>query len=300
MNNFLLSTKAPTIKMLHYRGRLADAYLGIENTLQALSDPKVQAKVYDKMTSGLEEQLRKFIDGANVDEYGGIEKVKSELDELVKTTKESMRKKYTEDYQFVILNQGLVIVCTVFETFLNDTFRTTITEKAEVLISLKNRKETLKNRRMREALENFSPVENKDKITLTQDEIIETFYWLGTMNKLEVFEGIGIDTEKIFDFSKLQYDDKQKYKTWDRDKLQAIVRMRNDIVHRDELRLKTRQELHDIEYFLEILVHNISISFLAKFHILFDIFQFTLEKGIFNSIQELRDFLRDRQKKGNN
>lgn len=272
--------------MFHYINRLLDVYFGIENTVESLNDPNIKTQINDKMTSGMEESLYKFIDSDKVEEYGGIETVKMEIDKQIPIAKEAMRKKYTEDYLHVILNQGLVMVCTVFETFLNDTFRTTVTDRAEVL-------NTLKQKKMTEILGKFNLGTDKENLASIQKQVIEKFYLLGIMKKIDVIEGIGIRRDKIFDFSSLPLDIQQTYKTWDNEKLQAIVKIRHDIVHRDELPLKTLRELFVIKYFFERLVINLSMLFTAEFHILQDIFQFMVERGAFKSTEDIKDFFKD-------
>lgn len=266
MNQNFLAIPVPTIRMVQFQRRLLTVYFVIDNAFILLSQPDVKNAIYYRMVSGresLKDGYRKWKKGKL---HKDDESLLKDLDEKDKLLQESYRKVLTEENLGVILNQGLVMVCTVFEAFLNDTFRTLINEKQEALKTLRDKVEAGKNG----VVGKLKFVCNTRNLSSIKKKVIEKFNWLGVMEKLVIMELLEIPQNGIFDFSNPPFEIGRNCANWDKGKLIDIVNKRNDIVHRDALPLKNLDELSEVESFVEGLVINISILISNRYKIVRD------------------------------
>ncbi len=148
-------------------------------------------------------------------------------------------------YEYQILNQGLVLMCTILDAFLDSTYCSVISAN-EMALQVE--------------LSSYSQGGNKDLENCTRDEQIASltkkFSWRGIDKKIAAFERCGLDGTKIFSFWGSSEEIQKKFHSWGQSRLEDLYSQRHDVVHRDELPIRQIDELVDIyDYFCQLVIY---------------------------------------------
>ncbi len=153
--------------------------------------------------------------------------------------------KLLASYELRILNQAFVTLCTVLDSFYDDTYLAALnaspnTLEMEVTALYSGRgsepPRATKDERIRELVDNFS----RKSIA----------------KKFAVFSRWGIDVQKLFTFWGSSESLQRQFASWDQHKLEEIYSSRHDVVHRDVWPIKSIDELEAIcDYFQQLMFY---------------------------------------------
>lgn len=191
---------------------------------------------------------------------------KRQLSKNIKYFTEKMKelnRAQIDSYHLPLLNQGLVMICTIFEIFLNHVLLVVMINKPETLIGISSEKNL--------SVEKIVELKTYDKIMEgLRMKVIEHFSRQGIKEKIKVFKNMGIDDKKIFDFSRLAVEIRERLSGYNLEKLDEIFQKRHDIVHKNILPVQNFGELEEVKEFFEKIILNLSIIVSSKFEIMFD------------------------------
>lgn len=176
--------------------------------------------------------------------------------------KMSERQRQEVDRFFTIaFNQALVMMCTVFDTFLEDCLRVITFKKPETLKALSAEKDITVDR--------IISARSYDEIfEHIQENVLKRFEFEGIDGKLRQLSRIGVQEHELF-----QLNDKitSRFPT-PANFLRKIYSDRHDIVHREQLVITKYNELSNISYFLNHIITKWgALYFPKKFGISSDI-----------------------------
>lgn len=252
-----------SIKTIDFISKLGDAYFVIYNTLNIMKTPKIKNHIVDTMTQGMDDLLLKYIT-----KLDGTAIAKTELNvgavrEIRKQLVDSAAKKVA-DYEIIFLNQNLVMQCTIMEIFFLHILAIIIEVEPRTLIGLAQEKNV--------TLQQVISLKTYDAIIEQfKDKIFDNFSRQGIEDKFEIYNKVGIDIKKIFDFSSYTEEIQQRYKDYDIKNLINVFDKRHNIVHKNKLPLTTLEELESIKDFFERIIINLSTIVMNQYGILSDI-----------------------------
>ncbi len=172
-----------------------------------------------------------------------------------------------EDFLPILFNETMVMMCTVFETFLQDCISVLIDNKPQYLKSLSHEKDI--NIPQIIDASSYSQI-----FQIIKNKFLKRFDFMSIDKKISVFTSIGLDREIIFKFNQkmiLKFPSPDKF-------LENIFNKRNDIVHKDFLPIKTMDELFEVSEFLNYFFIKLSMDMFKKFNILTDMHQLLKNK----------------------
>jgi len=127
----------PTIKMFDFLSKLSDAYFVVYNTLNIVKRSDVQTIIVNTMMQGTN-QLWEELEGKGVF-YGDIPQ-KAALKGLLTQRLKDANARKVQEYVPVLLNQNLVMLCTIMEIFFLHILETIILKEPNVLVGLAQEK----------------------------------------------------------------------------------------------------------------------------------------------------------------
>ena len=236
--------KIPTIMTLRYFGRLTDAFLFITDLLDVYDVAKKQ--IVRRKTHGIAQMIRPYVTAKDP---------KGVIDFTVKAM-EFKFEKQVQQYEPRLLNQGLVMLCTILDVFF---------EHVVEVIFKKEPKRLLDSEEARK-VDLRSVIELGSTEAVMSDFIekeVRRFGFQDTDRRLAYLERrCSLKTAAIFNWSQMKSAVQQQLKGWDGKTLRKIFDDRHSIVHGDKLPLTKRSELGNIKEFFDKIVFN--MSYVAK------------------------------------
>ncbi len=251
-----------TIKTFDFISKLGDAYFVVYNTLNIIKRGDVQKFIVNTMMQGIDRTLQELEDKKifNADDPTKIEALKIQVIQQIRGT----NIKKVQEYEPILLNQNLVMLCTIMEIFFIHVLETIMIKDPRTIIGLSLEKNISLEQVMQ--LKTNSAVINDFKI-----KIIDHFSRQGLKEKFKIYAKIMPNIDEVFDFSSFTDDAQQRLSTFNMAKLNEIFDKRHDIVHKNELPLKDLNGLDQVKDFFEKIIFNLSTIAMYKYNILLDI-----------------------------
>lgn len=257
------------IKMFDFLSKLSDAYFVVYNTINIVKRSEAQSIIVDTMMQGTDQLLQELEDKRVF--YGDIRQ-KTALKGLLAQRLKDANARKVQEYVPVLLNQNLVMLCTIMEIFFLHILETIMLKEPNVLVGLTQEK-TL-------TLKQILAVKNYDSIIEEfRSKILDYFSRQGLKEKFKIYENIGLDINKVFDYSTYTDDAQKQLSGYDLSRLSEIFDKRHDIVHKNELPLTQLSELRETKEFFEKIVLNLSMSVMDKYAILLDLQEILVHSG---------------------
>ncbi len=239
--------QVPTIRDFFFLGSLTDCLLFVSDTLQLYArgkDPIVRQKMY-----GVPQLIDAYV------KVGAMspDKLAAYQNFVVRGVEDLLRKKVAE-YDLWIINQGLVMLCTKFDAFLENVVDVILTKKPELLYSIAEAKTLELKRIVRlgsvEAI--IGEIKAKEIRRFSFEEIGKRFEYL--QSKLH------IALSDVFNWALYVAEVSKKFAGWDLKSLMRIYTQRHSVVHRNDLPVQDFDELSTIKEFLEKLILNVTLA----------------------------------------
>jgi hypothetical protein len=179
--------------------------------------------------------------------------------ENIKARIEKQNQAEIDNYFPILYNQALILACTIFDLFLVESLKTIITEQ----------KNTLKTLASKDDITIFEVIDCEDYESVSskvQGRVLDRFDFSGIEDKLKTLKKIGLDLDIVFQLKLSKKEVQNKYPNGE-GYLKKIYGLRNDIVHRNLLPIKSYPELSDISFFLQSLVIGIAHGISQHFNI---------------------------------
>ena len=248
------------IPMMDFLSKVTDIFLLVNRTLELLERDE-ERTVMEYLTKS-KEALKKLgiFDEASI----GPPQDKERLEEEAFAILEASFRKKLENSQLILVNQTLVMLCTIFEIFLNVSLEIVLKRKPEILLSTAHEKIiTFKDL---VELGDYDSILNsfRDKVThkFSREEIEDRILFYD--------KHLGIKTTAIFDWQIYIDEIHELLKGWNLEKLKEVFGKRHDIVHRNELPISNLEEVATIVEFMSKIIMNISGLLQDKFKIPID------------------------------
>jgi len=216
-----------------YQSKNVDIFVFIRDLLQTITEDYVYSKAYS-----LGEGVKEIIKDPKIWENGSIpseDTIQTMINEVVKSGAAK-----TRNYKKWILGYGLVLLCAIFDDFLNDLLEEILTKNIE-----------------------FTRWNNKQEI---MDKFKE-----GTIKyKYKVFVNkLGFSESEFFDFKMFIPRIQLKHAGVNLAKLIDIYKKRNHAAHSDSYVIYTIEELEEIKDLFEKLIWNLSRKSKDKWNVEF-------------------------------
>lgn len=259
-----------SIRTAEFLSKISDVYFVIYNTLNIIKRPDVQKFIVNTMMQGTDKMLQELEDQKvfNSDDSYKSDELKKQIYQQLK----ELNAKKVQDYVPVLLNQNLVMLCTIMEIFFVHILEIIIKCEPKTLIGLSVEKEITLQRAVE--LSSYEAV-----IEEFESKTLEHFSRQGLKEKFKIYSKIGLDNTKIFDYSSYTDEAKGNLHGYDLNKLNEIFDMRHDIVHKNCSPLQELEQLNKIKDFFEKLIWNISTQTMKKFGILLDLQENLVKAG---------------------
>lgn len=206
------------------------------------------------------------------DLVGNPEYIKTESEEerqvvvkyLTKEMEKSHRQKI-DNNDLWILNQALIMLCMVMDAYFETLLESVLRRNVRILYGVSG----AKNIELKHIVELGSldavidEFRNKEIRNFSFEEIEKRFKYMESR--------LGIDIPDIFDWQIQNEEVQERLKGWDLNTLVEIYGKRHAIVHRDELPIKTLDELVKIRSFFVQIVANLSLLISKKHDIYLDL-----------------------------
>jgi RiboL-PSP-HEPN len=256
------------IKCFEFVNRLSDISVFIDHSLSGLEHKEVRDEALKRWMKGVPELIR---DKKLYEKYPTEEMFR----DLEKRMAESFSKKFDKS-GLLILNMSLVMLCTIFEVFLDHMLKVIFDANPKTLLGISPYKnitleEFLKFKDYSEILEDF------------KHKFLEHFNRQGIDKKLETLYSLGLKKEVLFSW-RIFDEEARKGLGGNGDKrLVQIFNKRHSVVHNDALPLTFFEELLEIKDFLTKVVLNFGFETEGQFKSHGVITDFALLwKGIYN------------------
>ena len=239
----------PQIRTAHYWSLLGDAYLTLWIASEAVGQN--QEKIASGLLSrGLPELVDKVI-------KEGLPA--GQRDEIVKRGEEANREK-VRNYLETLENLAVVMLCSVFEIFLNELLESVFRSRPETLLAFGKNKnlsleKIIQSGDYDEILRGFR---QKELFAFSREEI-------GV--KFRLLKKLGIEQGDVFAFST-----HERLKGYDLHKLVKIFNKRHSIIHEAKRPFQSDEEVVLIKEFLEQIIWNLSEVVSRKYKIPIDMF----------------------------
>ncbi|TKJ47818.1 hypothetical protein CEE34_01535 [Candidatus Aerophobetes bacterium Ae_b3a] len=259
----------PTIRMIDFLSKLNDAYFVVYNTVNIVERSDVQSVIVNTMMQGTDQLLQELEDKRVF--YGDIPQ-KTALKGLLTQRLKDANARKVQEYVPVLLNQNLVMLCTIMEIFFLHILETIMLKEPNVLVGLAQEK--------RLSLQQVLSLKDYDSIIEKfRSKILDHFSRQGLKEKFKIYENIGLDINKVFDYPTYTDDAQKRLIGYDLSKLSEIFDKRHNIVHKNELPLKELNELAKTKDFFEKIVIKRSILTMDKYAILLDVQDILVHSG---------------------
>lgn len=261
----------PTIRMMDFLSKLGDAFFVVYNTLSIIKRPDVQKVIVNTMTQGTN-QLLQELENAGVFRPDTPRKIAG-IKSFVARKLEDANLQKVQKYVPVLLNQNLVMLCTIMEIFFAHILETIMLTEPNVLVGLAQEK-NLDLRRIL-SLKTYESILEEFRC-----KILDRFSRQGLTEKFGIYEKIGLDIDKVFDYSAYGDGVRKRLAGHNLAKLCEVFDKRHGIVHKNELPLKELRELLEIKDLFEKTVLNLSTLVMDKFAILLDVQESLVRSGV--------------------
>lgn len=260
----------PQVKMFPFLSRLTDISVFSQDMLRFTSMGK-EHLVRRHMT-GLPELVGRYLKADS-------EKQRAQM--IVDVTEE-MEKAFREkvkQYDLWILNQGLVMLCTVMDIFLETVLESILRSNVQILYGVAG----AKNIELKHAVELGSldaiidEIRKKELRKFSFEEIEERFEYLESK--------LGVRTTDVFDWRNQTDEAKEPLAGWNLDTLKEIYGKRHAIVHREALPIKTIDELSTIQSFFVHIVVNLGLLVCKKHNLPLDAHLFMNKLDLFEKFK---------------
>lgn len=188
---------------------------------------------------------------------GLTEKEKQEKLEKIINDVDKKEAEEVDKFFITLLNQTLVMICTVFDTYLVDCFDVITYTKPDLLKSFTNDKDI--------SVGEVIDVKTYDNVfNVIQSKVLKRFDFAGIEDKFKYFQKAGIETKDLFTLNNIMAP---KYN----DPFSLILKAyndRNDIVHRNKMKISSYEEIsHISELMNHLIMHWGMLEFKKKFEI---------------------------------
>jgi hypothetical protein len=232
--------KIPTIMTVRYLGRLTDTFIFITDLLDVYEVARKQ--MVTRKMHGIPDMLK---------EYVKPQTPKEGIDFLTKAVEVQFEKKVRQ-YEPWLLNQGLVMLCTILDVFFEHALEVIFTKHVQLMY----RPDEARNIHLKTVVE-LGSIEAV--VADFRQREVRRFGFLDIDKRLQYLESrCKIPTKDIFDWASYTPEVQQQFKDWNTNKLQKIFEDRHSVVHVDKLPLTKRVELEEIKEFFDKIVLNLS------------------------------------------
>ena len=185
--------------------------------------------------------------------------VKKDIPELIITAEENM-----EELPLVLINQNLVMMCTVLEIFLLHVVDSILKAEPMTLLTVASEKEI--------KLDEVIKAKDKEEIVKKcREKVKDHFSRQGIKEKFKIIEKIGVEEKDVFNFSILRTEPQQDFSGYDLQNLADVFQKRHDIVHEAMLPIQDPVELDSILNLFIMFIFGLTWAVIKKFDIASDI-----------------------------
>lgn len=170
--------------------RTYDVYLFVYTISQEVTQPETRRKIFGTLMSGFPDLMNSV--GSALQ---GVSK--EDLDKdlgFITQQMEKLTNEAIEKYPLILINQALVMMCTVYEIFLLHVLDCILLTKPEALLTIAENK----------IIPLKQVIEARDKeaiIEVFRQKVTEYFSRQGIEQKFKIFEKLGIEIVELFRFS---------------------------------------------------------------------------------------------------
>jgi hypothetical protein len=246
----------PTIRMLWFLGRIADIAVFVADMLDVHGAAKSQ--IVRRMMHGVRDSVRGHVTVEKPEE-------RDRAVEFMTKLMETEAKKKTDQYVPWLLNQGLVMVCTTMDVYLEHVVEAIFRKRNELLYSAAEAK-TVDLRRVVE-------LGSVDAIVASiREKEVQRFGFMDIDKRFAYLERhLHLLTGDAFSWKNFEPEVARRFDGWDLARLTAIYRDRHSVVHRDETPIRDRSDFEVIQDFMSKLILNISVIAKAKHDVWWDL-----------------------------
>jgi len=188
------------------------------------------------------------------DQIGLLAQVKKQMQIDLKRSKESM-----EEIPLILMNQDLVMMCTVFDDFLCHVLSSILIAQPKTLLTLAAEKQikpedVIKARDKEEILQNLI------------DKVTSEFSWRSIREKFDIFKRIGLSLGEIFGYA-AKWAATNTASGFDLEGLVGAYDKRHDVVHKRVLPITDPDQLFRIYQFFSSLIYSLSWVVYKKFQV---------------------------------
>lgn len=245
----------PQVKMFPFWGRLTDIIVFTQDMLR-LSSMGKEHLVRRSMT-GVPELVGKYLKADSGEQ-------RAQMILYVTAEMEKAFREKVKQYDLWILNQGLVMFCTVMDIFLETVLESILRSNVQILYGVAGAKNIdLKHAVGLGSLDAvIDEIRKKEIRKFCFEEIEERFEYMESK--------LGIRTTDVFDWRNQTDEAKERLAGWNLGALKEIYGKRHAIVHRDALPIKTIDELSTIQSFFVQIVANLGLLVSKKHNLPLD------------------------------
>ncbi|MBI2404807.1 hypothetical protein HYV22_01355 [Candidatus Gottesmanbacteria bacterium] len=190
---------------------------------------------------------------------------------LLRKNAELESKKNIDDYLPIILNQTLVTLCTVLDTFMVDSLRVITTFQPKILEGLAS-DDVIRKKDV------FATQDLSGLIARVQEKVLSEFDYMGMKDKLKnLSDKLNVDTAGALQLKYHKSEVQEHYKSKG-NFLFDVYEKRIAIVHRDQHQINSFEELSEISTYISYFILDLGIILGKHFHIDTDFWQFLRQK----------------------
>ena len=246
------------LKAFEYLSKLNRTVIFLRDALKACQSREFQKMLLEERKA-VREELLSELEYKKIFFHPDAETHKN-LKNMVMEKMEQADEAGIKSYMPIIVNQNLVMLCTVMEIYLVHVLVTVLLKRPEIIVGLAQEKNVTLKRVLE--LGNYDAV-----VEEFRDKVVEIFSFQGIKEKFNTFSKIGITTESVFEYSGFPERVQKRFKGYSFTNLEDIFQKRHDIVHKNELPIRNIDELIVIEDFLEKTIINLSVKAKDKYDI---------------------------------
>lgn len=261
------------LKFQQFLKRTYDVYLFVYTVSQEVTQPETRRKIFGTLMKGFPDLINKVRS-----ELHGVSKKDLDKDlDFITQEMEKLTNEAIEKYPLILINQALVMMCTVYEIFLLHVLDCILLTKPETLVAIAENK----------IIPLKQVIEARDKeaiVEVFREKVKEHFSRQGIEEKFKIFEKLGIEIMQLFNFSCYFGGETQKMLSgYDLGKLIDIFDKRHDIVHKDALPIKTSSEFNAILDFFQKTGFNLMMVVGNKFKVVSDLAMMMFKARMFKT-----------------
>ena len=263
----------PNIKLFNFMGRLTDARVFTADLLGMHSANK--QTLLAKMMRGVPEMLS----NPKIWKHGPTDKNPIDTKAFLYSEMEKSSMAKIDKYRLWIINQALVIYCTILDMALENLLDAIFRKNSNALYGASEAKSIdFKKLVALGSVEAVADDLRKKVIRkFTFDDITQRFQFLKS--------NLGIEIDSVFNWENQEDSIKENLKGRALKELQAVYNYRHSIVHQDATPLNSEDELNIMSDFLSHTYYNLSSLVMDKFDLTVDVVMFTTRQQRYDSIK---------------